>query len=334
MAGQGARGRTARRQGRRARRLMLAHRHAPRREIQRRPISGTALAVPRPGAGGVSTGRCASGRACAPASPASSPGRAGTPPVRGGQRDAGAWGGARRSHGPAGMECPVVGGGALPPRGSLISFQCAGPPAGLRGGGWRTRAAGPAARPVTAAANGPGRARTLPARDRARRARRHWSASRRNCCWRDLARASEIVGCITCSSLADGDRRHGRVPWPGPHLGLAGRAGGRQARALPPAFWPLDADELHFLPPRPPAMRLAPVDEGARSSWRTGSVRDGMSRRCRGRHPKVDMPGGIFRAQPWHEGARGSAGGPLARRRRNPRTFVPRCGRGRFHPRK
>jgi len=42
-----------------------------------------------------------------------------------------------------------------------------------------------------------------------------------------------------------------------------------------------------------------------------------MSRHCRGRHPKVDMPGGIFRAQPWHEGARGSAGAPLARRRRN-----------------
>ncbi len=59
------------------------------------------------------------------------------------------------------------------------------------------------------------------------------------------------------------------------------------ADRMPPDFWPLDADELHLIPPRRAAVRRprltrSPVVVAA------GSVKDGMSRRCRGRHPKVD----------------------------------------------
>ena len=78
IAGQGPRGRAVRCPGRRARRLVLAHRHASCRERHRHPISRTAPAVSRPGAGDVSTGRCVSHHAAAPGGPASPPSRAGT----------------------------------------------------------------------------------------------------------------------------------------------------------------------------------------------------------------------------------------------------------------
>src|SRR5262249_4570604 len=44
-----------------------------------------------------------------------------------------------------------------------------------------------------------------------------------------VAGASEAIAAITCWPLSDGDCQPGRVPWPGSHLGLAGRAEGPQA---------------------------------------------------------------------------------------------------------
>jgi hypothetical protein len=79
-----------------------------------------------------------------------------------------------------------------------------------------------AARRSTTATNRPRRVRSPRVRDRARRARRAWSASRRNSSWRALATPSQAGG-ITSSSPPGGDGRNGRALWLEGPLGLAGQ---------------------------------------------------------------------------------------------------------------
>ncbi len=100
--------------------------------------------------------------------------------------------------------------------------------------------------------------------------------------------------------------------------------------SLAPGSGPLYSDALHgHLLGRSPSM--GPGWRRARLCLATGSARDGMSRRCCGRHPKVDMTGGNLPgpalARRWRgdrRGCRARGSGRAAGRGRRPRCGWPR----------
>ena len=224
--------------GRRAWRLMLAHRHGPRRNNDTR-YPGRLWRVPRPAA-------------AAPTSPASSPGRA---------------------------PCTRIGAGTR----TAVTR--------------RAREARPVARPVTAAAGRPGRPgrhrpATGPGGPGATALSPGETAASR--IWRGLPRSwdASFAGHLLTAT-------GGAAECLGPDHIWVSRAGRKDLKpgSLAPGSWPLYSDVLHgHLLGRSPYM--GPGWRGARLCLATGSARDGMSSCCPGRHPEVDMPGGIFGAQP------------------------------------
>jgi hypothetical protein len=145
---------------------------------------------------------------------------------------------------------------------------------------------------------------------RPRRRRATWgpspSADLRSSLSRWPASSSIMYGCIVspiecgCCGMSR-SAGNGRAPWPGPHLGLAGRAERSPGQGCSRRILGLSM-----------RMRFTVISSVSRHVWgpltrRPGRLRrlfceDGMSRRRSGRHPKVDLRGGIFR------------GGALARR--------------------
>lgn len=101
-----------------------------------------------------------------------------------------------------------------------------------------------------------------------------------------------------------------RVPWLGPRLDLAGRAGGGQAGVVHAGLVAslFGARHCHLLSRSP----LGPGWRGPGCGLATGSARDGMSRAPQWASPEGGLPGRIFRARPGHEGAVGIGWGRRA----------------------
>ena len=136
---------------------------------------------------------------------------------------------------------------------------------------------------------------------------------------------SPLAGAVTARPVtsAGGDCRRGRAPWPGCHrVSRVGRQGLTPV-AFAPGPGPLDtiAFHCHLLGQSPCP---GPVNTWPLSCSRTGSSKDGMSRRRGGRHPKVRMRVESSLAYP---GARQCPGHHWARRCRGDRAVGAGLGR-------
>jgi len=85
----------------------------------------------------------------------------------------------------------------------------------------------------------------------------------------------------------------GRRLWPGPRRGLAGRPVRPQARRARAGSSACRCGYGSLSSPRQ-SRCPGPLRTGATAAFGTGSASDGMTRRRVGRHPKVDLTGGIF----------------------------------------
>lgn len=97
----------------------------------------------------------------------------------------------------------------------------------------------------------------------------------------------------------------GRRLWPGPRRGLAGRPARPQARRARAGSSACRCGYGSLSSPRQSWCPDGFLGTGAVAVFGTGSASDGMTWGRVGRHPKVDLTGGIFAHRPRHQGATG-----------------------------